>query len=356
MKNIKNIAILWWFWNWNLWDDTILYNEIKLLKEFYWEKTNILVFSNNPKYIEQTYKWVKWEYLPPIMWYRFYKFFNFFYLFKLYKIFRNTDLLILWWWGFFSDRQFFAISWWLRYCKIAKKFWTNIIWFWMWAWPFFHNINKKIIKKSDNLFNFISLRDDKSLNYFLDIWFNKNKLFKFIDPAFFTEKYNVKKDNSIWFIFHSNKNFYEKQIKLFLEKSNYNIKLIITDYLDIDYNKNIIDLLNNSRIKLIIPQNSIELVKEISKTDFIFSERLHWSIISFTQKVPFTNIYYHHKWKELSNLLDIKIFSVNISNIKNYNLLDFLEKKDKFRFKNLDLINYKEVLFKKLRSFILWKK
>jgi len=347
---MKNITILWWFWNWNLWDDTILYNEINLLKDFFWKDINILVFSNNPKNIEKNFIWIKSDFLTPIAFYRFYKFLNIFYLIRFIKILKNTDLLILWWWGFFSDKQFFAIMWWLRYIKLFKKLWSKIIWFWMWAWPFFYSINKKILKNNEKYFDLISLRDEESLNNFLEIWFNKNKLLKFIDPAFFTKNRNQIKTNSIWFVLHSNKDFFIKEIKKVLKNTDYNIKLIITEHLDIKLNKEILSSIKNKRVELIIKNNFIDIIDEISKLDFIVSQRLHWSIIAFTQKVPFLNIYYHHKWKELWNFLNIEDFSINIKDIEKENIISYIENKDKFKFKNIDLEFYKKLFINNLKE------
>lgn len=343
---MQNITILWWFGFWNIWDDTILFNEINLLKEKF-PNSKITVFSWNSNLIKSEF-WVDSELLPPIMWYRLYKFLNIFYLIKVFKIIKNTDIFILWWWWFFSDRQCFAIFGWLRYCKIAKYFWAKVIWFWMWAWPFFHKFNKNFIKKSSNIFDFISVRDNESLNNFINTGFDRNKLIHTIDPAFFTNCRNENKDNSIWLIIHQkNENYIIKQISNILKNTNYDIKFIITDFLDLSLNEKIIKQIWNTRCKLIFSNNIDLIIREISKCDFIISQRLHWSIISFTQKVPFLNIYYHHKWKELINLLWINDFSINIENILNTDFLQYINKKNEFVFKYIDL--------EKFKLNLLWK-
>lgn len=337
---MKNITILGRFGFWNIWDDTILFNEINLLKEKF-PNSQITVFSWNPNFIKSQFL-VDSIYLPPIMWYRLYKFLNIFYLIKFFKLIKNTDLFILWWWWFFSDRQYFAISGWLRYCKLAKYFWAKVIWFWMWAWPFFYKFNKNLIKKSSKVFDFISIRDKESLNNLLNSGFNKNKLIQTIDPAFFSDYKNEKKDNSIWFILHQeNEKYIIEQVNKILKTTNYNIKFIITDFLDLYLNKRIIEKIWNNRCKLIAFNNVDLIIREISSCDFIISQRLHWSIISFTQKVPFLNIYYHHKWKELINLLWINDFSINIENISNKDFLHYINKKNDFVFKSLNLLEYK---------------
>lgn len=343
---MKNITILWWFWCWNLWDDTILLNEINLIKEVY-KTSEITVLSCNPKLISKVFS-VKSLKLPPISWYRFYKFLNIFYLFSFLKTIKSTDIFILWWWWFFSDRQFFAVSWWLRYCRVAKYFWAKVIWFWMWAWPFFHDSNRNKIKKVSNVFDYISVRDNKSLENLFLTWFDKNKLIKTIDPAFFTSKIKVKKENSIWFILKSDEEYFIKEIKNILQNTHYNIKLIISDYLDISLNYYILNEIQSKRLSIHVCENPYNLIKKIYSCDFIISQRLHWSIISFTQWIPFLNIYYHHKWKELIDLLKIDDFSIDNKNINNYKLLKFINKMYFFNFIQLDLDNYKKTYLWKI--------
>ena len=48
MKN-KTISIFWAIWCQNLWDELILKNEIKILKEEFWENTKFFVFTYDKK-------------------------------------------------------------------------------------------------------------------------------------------------------------------------------------------------------------------------------------------------------------------------------------------------------------------
>jgi len=344
---MKNITILWWFGFWNIWDDIILFNEIKLIKEKF-PNSIITVFSWNPSFIKSKFS-VNSLYLPPIMWYRFYKFLNIIYLIKIFKVIKNTDLFILWGGWFFSDRQFFAISWWLRYCLLAKYFWAKVIWFWMWIGPIFYNRNKKVINMYSKIFEYISVRDKKSFNILKWCWFDEKKIIKVIDPAFFTNFKKENKDNTIWFIVKSNENFIINQIKDILIKTNYNIKFIITDSLDLNLNIKIINQIWSNRCKLISHKNIDLIIKEIWKCDFIVSQRLHGSIISFTQKVPFLNMYYHHKWKEMINYLWIDKFSVDINKLNNLQILDFINWKHNFIFTKLDLLDFKNKFLWKIK-------
>lgn len=343
---MKNITILWWFWCWNIWDDTILKNEIKILKEKY-PKWNITVLARDVNIILNNFPWVKAFKLPPIMFYRFYRFLNLFFLFKFIKIIKNTDIFVLWWWWFFSDRQFFAIWWWLRWAKLAKIFWSKVIWFWMWAWPFFHEYNKKLIKKYSKIVDIFILRDSKSYNNLLECWVNKKRLLKIIDPAFFTKDRKFKKEKNIWFIINNkeNKKYFIKQIKNFLKKTDFNIKLIITSELDIPLNNEILNILNNNRCELVSSDYIFDIIESIWKCSFIISQRLHWSIIAFTQKTPFLNISYHFKWEEIVKLLNIEDFSIKNEEIENINIYDYFLKKDKFIFKEINLKKYKELYF-----------
>lgn len=343
---MKNITILWWFWCWNLGDDTILFSEINILKKKFPESI-ITIFSWNPELTRKNFPLIKSIQLPPIIWYRFYKFLNVFYFYKVIKLLKETDIFILWGWWFFSDRQYFAINWWLRYCRIAKFYWAKIIWLWMWAWPFFHERNKKIINKSKNIFANVFLRDEESLDNFISTWFSRQKLIKTIDLAFFIKKESVIKDNSIWFIINSNEEYFIKEIKNILDNTDYLIKLIITDSIDLILNKKIKEIIWDKRIVICTFNSPISLIKEIWKCDFIVSQRLHWSIISFTQNIPFINIYYHHKGKELIRLLDIDDYSFCNKELANVKIIDFLEIKNNFIFEKLDLGYYKnEMLWK----------
>jgi len=346
---MKKITILWWFGQWNLGDDIILYNQVKILQEYY-NNPEITVFSG--KYnamLTDIMPWISTIKFPPISWYRLYKFLDIFYLYKVFQILKSTDVFILWGGWFFSDRQFFSLWWWLRYCQIASFFWAQCLWFCMWVWPITHNYNKLLVShKLSDLFHFILVRDKTSFDCLRQLDIPKDKISQAIDPAFFTEKLVYNKDNSIWFIIynHTNISFYISQIKKIQKNYKGNIKIIITDYLDISIAKQIKN--SCSDIDVVIPSNAISLTQEISRSDFIFSERLHGSIIAFTQRVPFSNIYYHHKGKELADILDIHNFSIDIHSLDEVNLNNYINKRWNFVFKDIKLASYESLIHEKL--------
>lgn len=221
----------------------------------------------------------------------------------------------------------------------------------MWAGPFFYQNNKNLIKKSSVIFDFLIVRDNISFTYLLETGFEKGKLYQMVDLAFFTKFQNSQKSESIGFIIHSNEWYFTKQIKYILDNTHYNIKFIITDTLDIHLNEQIITSLWNQRCTIHMSSKIANIIKEISSCDFIISQRLHGSIIAFTQKVPFLNIYYHHKWKELIKLLWIDQFSFNIDQIEDNNILSYIQKKDDFTFlEPCHLAKYKITILT-----LLWK-
>jgi len=338
---MKNIVILWWFWKWNYWDNFILFNEIFLLKELIPEsKITVLCWSieelknNLPNDII-------YERIPPIAFYRLYKFLNIFYLYRWIKLIIKTDILILWWWGFFSDRQKYAIPWWLRWCEVFSLLWSQVYGFWMWMWPFYYDETKKKILKSQRNFQKISLRDDLSLKYLELTWFDKKKIIRTIDPAYFTPYYKAIKNKQIWFIIRNNPNHFIKELQNILKYTDYNIVLIIMDTLDIDINKGILQWLQNKKVSLLNTSSLVDISTTISSCDFVVSQRLHGNIISFTQKVPFLNIYYHHKWAELWKQLNISKFSIDEKTFKNISLLDYINMKNDFNFMDINLTQYK---------------
>ena len=342
---MKNITILGWFGSGNFWDDIILLNEVALLQEkFPWACITVLCW--NTDMLKQTVSGVDTLALPPIAWYRVYKFLNIVYLWKFIKLMRGTDMLILWWGGFFSDRQFFAIWWWLRYCRIAKYFWAKVVWFGMWAGPFYFQYNKNKISSAEKYIDYISVRDDFSLTCLREIWFPKQKLVRTIDPAFFLSRSPIKKDNSVTFILKSHEEYFIWEIQELFEKMSYDIKLVITDILDIQLAKRIYEIVGiKGRIKIVLPQNLEELIQTVAASDFVISQRLHGCIIAFTQQVPFLNIYYHHKGKELEKLLWNNSFCIDEESVENHSILDMVQKKDEYIFTEIHKEHYKNAYF-----------
>ncbi len=350
---MKNITILWWFWYWNYWDNLILFNEVKLLKSKY-PNSIINIYCWNSKELQSSFKniWNIYFYKrPPIAIYRLYELLNLSTIKNLCYLLIKTDLFILWWGGFFSDRQFFAIWGWLRYVILFKLFWSKVIGFWMWAGPFFYKYNKFLIKFSGLFFDDILLRDTQSVKYFSNTGFNPQKIHRVIDPAFFMEinEKNVKNKN-LWFIIKDNYAYFIKEINNLLEYDlEVNISLIITDTLDLDLNEKVLNYFKNSiRVKIINESDVLKLSKIIASMHFIFSQRLHWSILAYSQKTPFCNIYYHHKWRELINLLWIENFSIYNKELWKYQLINILNNIKNSNMDNINLTDYKNIYLWKI--------
>ncbi len=337
------ITILWWFGCWNLWDDSILRCEIDILRGLYPHAEIHVFWWNELSKFSRQYN-ITNSNLPPISFYRFYRFFNIFYFFKTFHILKHTDLCVLGGGWFFSDRQRYVIAWWLRYCQYAQKHWAKVIWFCIWAGPFSYKSNKKRIKKASNIFDHIFVRDKKSYQAFIDCGFDAQKLSINIDPVFHLPSISQEKDKSIWIVLHSHEEYFVNQIYNISKNTDYYIKLIITDSLDWDINQKIQEKLQEKKCRVIVHASSQDLVKEIAKCDFVISQRLHGSIIAYSQNIPFLNIYYHHKWEELWKILELWDFSISTDMILKKDLSEFLENKESFRANMIDTKKYRDIL------------
>ena len=105
MKN-KTISIFWAIWCQNLWDELILKNEIKILKEEFWENTKFFVFTYDKKDIFFDDKNIVYKEYFPIglkkIWNIFKNLINYF---SFLKIVKKSDFIVVWWWGIIFDKE-----------------------------------------------------------------------------------------------------------------------------------------------------------------------------------------------------------------------------------------------------------
>ncbi|MEI8091664.1 MAG: hypothetical protein WCG98_05585 [bacterium] len=85
-----------------------------------------------------------------------------------------------------------------------------------------------------------------------------------IDPAFFTANYHAVKQPEIGFVIHDQEAYFVSQIKTLLQKSDFSVKFIIADVLDIEKNRNILNALGgDSRCSLVVPTSVQDFVSTI---------------------------------------------------------------------------------------------
>ena len=168
----KKIFIIGSYWAWNIWDEAIL----QVIKEKFWEK-NINVIPAVPQ-------------LP-------FRFFSIPFRLKTFVNLWKSDLVLLWWWGLFTDSDSQkAIKIWWKNIFWAKLFWKKIFLFANSIWPFHEKKSFKMTKKYFEKIDYFSVRDKISFWELEKMWFVKssNKISKneigdeekiiFSDPVF----------------------------------------------------------------------------------------------------------------------------------------------------------------------------
>lgn len=248
----------------------------------------------------------------------------------------------------------------IKYIEIAIKYKKKIIISFVGVGPI--NDMKKFQKIKDYMtyYNFINVRDLKSLEYF-----NDTKVVQTYDPAFLLPQKECNKKRGILInIINSDtfdkgkfeyyKDFYIRLLtRLYHVKCYNNISLIITESSDIKMAKEIIKTLGKGyKIKLYSPKTTYELIDYISTSEFVIGSRMHFMIIAYTQKVPFVGL----KWQE-----KVESFFKNIK--LEENCFNFIEssideiintyESESYKFMyTVDILKRKESIIKNIKSNI----
>lgn len=318
-------------WCQNLWDELILKNEIKLLKEKYWNDTKFKVFTydlNDIFYIDENVVYL--EYFP--IWIK--KLSNLLRNLKNYYNFIKTikwaDKIVIGWGWIMFDNEIWRISnplnQWLFRTEIIKIFKKEIIIFWV-SIDIKYKKNLWKIKKIFSSAKEIFVRDEASFNLLESLWIKSEII---LDPVFldngkiglenYKKNYLLKKIDARKFSLEDIKdiNFSGKIVWLAL-RSWYlnNEKILINE---------IIDFILNSGWKVILLPHSFHTVNNLSndlkfltqfikpwvdisismnetydiykekKIDFCLSMRLHSMILSQVYSIEFIAIKYAKKW------------------------------------------------------------
>ena len=312
MKKPKKITILTATGCKNLWDECILQQEIALLNEYYQDpKIDVFTYDADSNFLtkEKNYHFI--QYFPSQI--RKHPFRNILYAWKnLWSLFSSDLIIIGGGWIFYGDtnrNQFQKLmNQWKWRVWIARFFW-KIIFYWSISieiknpenFKYLHPLfrGKKII---------ISVRDKKSQTIIEDLWYTSH----FLPDAVlsmhhdqWTRKNNTKqvglafrwgclineKENIEAIIQLIRKSWYEP---IFFSHS-FHEKTDENDYLCM---KDIADKLWVRQTNTI--QESINLYTEL---DYVIAIRLHASILSTSNTIPFIALSYSRKTEEFSKMI-----------------------------------------------------
>ncbi len=270
------IAVMMSVWCQNLWDELILKNEIKLLKEKYWNDTKFKVFTYDLAdifYIDENIEYL--EYFP--IWIKNPK--NLFRNLRNYYHFIKTikwadKVVIGWGWIMFDNETgnySNPLNQWLFRTEIIKMLKKEIIIFWV-SIDIKHNKNLEKIKKIFSNAKEVFVRDNSSFELLKDLWIKSEII---LDPVF--------SDNLEVWLENYKKNFLVKKVEA--------KKFSLNDLKDIDFSGKKVWLafrswyLNNEKV----------LINEI--IDFILNA--WWKVILLPHSF--------HTWDEVAN--DLKFLS-----------------------------------------------
>lgn len=339
------ITIFASIWAQNLWDELILKNEIKILKEKYIEqKPKFIVFSydyKNPFYVNMDIEYR--EFFPIGISEKRNLFKNIKNFFSLILILFKTHLVVIWWGWLFFDNEVWnkknPLDLWIFRKKIFNFFFKKI---------YFFRIGLSI-KKEDSFLkikkifswkkHIVEVRDNYSLNVLNDLWISWKKEY---DPVFFDNwELNINKKVSIKSIFKNfwikdieNINFNEKKVGIafrswyltknpnpeleillikeiieFIQNKWWNVVLLPHSFHEKDILSNDfkwMELIQSKTKKVWISRTMKETYNFYSekKVDIVLAQRLHSIILSQVYEIPFIWISYSRKTKEI--LRDLK--------------------------------------------------
>ena len=340
------ISIFASIWSQNLWDELILKNEIKILRDKYKSKNpRFIIFSYDLNDIFFKYKDVEYkEYFP--IWLKNIK--NIFRNIKNFFIFLSvvikSDLIVVWWWWLFFDSEVWTkknpLDLWLFRIKIFNFFLKKVYFFRIWLSIKKQESFLKIKKIFSGKKKIIEVRDNYSKKVLNDLWIEN--VVKKYDPVFYERWKDINtilnKKVSIKKVF---KNFSLKD----LEALNFKNKKVWIAFrsgyltkdpeLEILMIKEIIEFIQKSWAKIVflphsfskqdILSNDFEWMKLIAsklkgieiawsmqetydfyknkKLDIVLAQRLHSIILSQVYEIPFIGISYSKKTSEILNEL-----------------------------------------------------
>lgn len=339
------ISVFASIWAQNLWDELILKNEIKILREKYKEKNpKFIVFSydlENLYYISIDIEYK--EYFP--IWIKKPKNIirNIKNFFVFLWIILKSNLIIIGWGGLFFDNETGnkknPLDLWIFRKRFFSFFLKKIYFFRVWLSIKKEDSFLKIKKIFSGKKHIIEVRDEYSKKVLGDLWIENVE--KSFDPVFFdnwdlniNKKVSIKKifknfwindlewidfeNKTVWIAFRSwylTKNVNPelevlliKEIIEFIQKAKWKVVLLPHSF----HKK---DVLSNDFkwMKLILKKTKwVERAKSMKETysyysekkvDIVLAQRLHSIILSQVYEIPFVGISYSRKTKEILNEL-----------------------------------------------------
>jgi len=316
------IAIFASIWAQNLWDELILKNEIKILREKYkYKNPRFIVFSYDYKNLFFEAQNIEYkEYFP--IWLKnpknIFKNIKNFFLFIKETI--SADLIVVWWWWLFFDNEAWnkknPLDLWIFRMKFFNFFLKKIYFFRIWLSIKKQESFEKIYKIFSGKRKIIEVRDNYSLKVLQDLGIEG--VIKKYDPVF-------------WDSWKSIDEILNKKVCIKKIFKNFNIK----DLQTIDFENKIVGIAFRSGYLTKDPELEILMIKEI---------------IEFIQKSWAKVIFIPHSFSKqdiLSN--DFEWMKLVASKLKNLEIAwTMQETYDFYRNKKLDL-----VLAQRLHSIIL---
>jgi len=316
-------------WCQNLWDELILKNEIKLLREKYWDNTRFKVFSydfKNPFFDEDRVDYI--EYFP--IWIKNPKNIirNIRNFLCFIKTIRWSDKVVIWWWWIFFDNEVWSytnpLSQWLFRVNIISILKKDLIFYWV----SLDIKNKKNYSKIKNIFkksSEIYVRDKISYEFLANLWINSNiikdpvfyDIWDYIDnPSLELKSLDVKdfsiadikdisfSDKKVWIAFrgwmiHDEKKVV-KEIINFIIKSWWEVVLLPHSFHKIDKKANDFEFLSQfvwDKVTITKSMQETYLYYKQKKIDLCLSMRLHSVILSKVYHIKYVKFIYADKLK-----------------------------------------------------------
>jgi polysaccharide pyruvyl transferase WcaK-like protein len=336
------ITILAAIWAQNLGDELILKNEIQFFQRRFWDNTKFSVFTydlENPFIIWKRIKY--YEYFPCNIKNITKIFRNIKNFFNFIRIVKKSDLIVIWWWGIFFDKETWWVSHplkqWLFRIKVCNFFKKKICFHWV-GISINRNTNLAIIEKIfSGKKREITVRDIYSQNLLEWLWI-KSKIIA--DPVFW-DNGNTKEAFKISYCLDQihPKQFHIEDIKSY----NFEWKTVGLSFRsgyfweDDKIMKDIIKYILWKKWKIIFlptsfhktnkPSNDYLYLKKYAdkydikitknmwetykyfrkhKIDIIFAMRLHSIILAQTYKIPYLAISYAKKTDEILKIIKLK--------------------------------------------------
>lgn len=178
------LSLLTATWHYNLWDELILLQEYKILKDYFWENTkfNIFTYNENSSFLPKNSNINYVTYSPTDMYKK--PFSNVKYLLSnIFSIAKSDIVIIGWGWLIYTDEKQVTrapLFYWKLRVFLAKLFSKKIVWLAV-GISFPENKLKDLRFLFSGKKTYVSVRDESSQNLLEKIWINATLL---SDPVF----------------------------------------------------------------------------------------------------------------------------------------------------------------------------